>query len=79
VKPCREPGSTRPAVPGLLDGVDLVEHAAVREVFLLGRLPAAEIVDVHQLDINELILELGGDVGIGGAIEVLAGQFLSFF
>ena len=37
-------------------GIDLVEHAAVAEVFLLRLGPAAEILDGHELELGEQLL-----------------------
>lgn len=59
--------------------MDMVENAAVSEVALLSRAPAAEVGDVGHADLREAVSETGGHCRIARAVEVLGGQNLSWF
>ena len=60
-------------------GADLVEHAAIGEVGLLGCGPAAEgVVDGEELYRCKLLGVFGGDFGVTRAVVVFAGEGLAF-
>lgn len=73
-KPARPAWARKPA----LLAVDLIEHAAVGEVRLLGFLPAAEdLVDGEQLHIHELLGVFLGRFRVPRPVEVFAGDVLA--
>src|SRR5262249_61058636 len=63
-----------PLAPG---PVDLIEDAAVGKVRLLGRRPAAELVDGHEVERGKPVAKLLHRLGVARAEIEPAGEFLS--
>src|SRR5689334_6203940 len=64
--------------PGCSLAIDLVEHAAIAEVFLLRLGPAAEILDGHEFELREQLGMFRGHCGIARTVVVASGDLLAF-